>query len=179
MSTLPMDSIPADDIDSDFDELDSLLASAVKQSEMLRNQKALEKAQRDKNLTAEARQRAAEEAERIAALLRWKSISNVALFFVSTCTHCGEQHQVFANYLLYQESKASKHERRWVAITQPEPNLQKEVAFQYREVPMCMICANEFGWDFSHVNNYTIPQVPNAQTQKPDSQDAGGDSTPL
>lgn len=146
------------DPDNEFLELDLILQRASEETLAKATVKNLRKAAKNFQSSAEARREAEARLREWEEKLEWNSIANVALFHEQTCKCCGTTHRSFGGYLVFQTHRKTSHERRWINVQNPQPNLPKEVAFQYSTTPICPICAGGAGWDFSHINSFTLPR---------------------
>lgn len=86
----------------------------------------------------------------------WEAETLVACFQKSSCRHCQSQRMVFSGYFVRDTHKTDKsHSRRWVAIPEtgtPElTKLPKETAYIRAEVPMCVDCMPQGGWDMENM----------------------------
>ena len=141
-----------------MDDLESLLAGAVRERDTKLTVRSLRKAAKDFQSSPEARKRAEEALKEWESKLEWNSVCNVALFHDQTCSCCKLTHRSFGGFLLFQTHRHTAHQRRWVSISQPDPALHREVAFQYGHTPVCHVCAGGSGWDFSRINPFTLPE---------------------
>lgn len=132
--------------DSDFSELDEILADAEAQAATRR---AL--AAKQKRLTSLARSRnpdhELERAQLIAAIRQleegvvWTTVAAVALFAAQHCEVCGSEHRFFQGWMAEQQHRRDPTARRLLA-GKPIEELPERIEIHCEgKVPMCADCA--------------------------------------
>jgi hypothetical protein len=78
----------------------------------------------------------------------WEARATVAVFDVTHCA-CGAAQTTFSGLMQRQDSRFTRHARRWVVMPHVNDALPREVGYRNFRATLCLMCAPAGGWDLS------------------------------
>lgn len=142
---------------SDFSDLDDLLAESMQTA---RESAEVRAAQARQRLGKQSKVEQAADAARIAAWQArndWASVAQVAMFETVVCKHCDSATTIFTGLFVKQQGRNNPSNTRWMPPSHDLPlaGLPKRTAIREREVAWCSTCIGEQGFNFDEPESLT------------------------
>lgn len=130
--------------------LEAEIADASAKSKLKSDAKELKKKAHNMRLSTKARAEAAKEYREIQAIVeadQWIPIRSGALFAEQVCDGCGSIHFNFLQYMEQQRNFKNASTVRWVRVSLPNLELEKETIIQPLTTHICSDCCEDHGFD--------------------------------